>query len=787
MCECEVSIKRPCGYKTALGKAEITTKRLIWAPTSRTDTQMGDWHEGGVSIPLQRIIAAREKGGGLGFGLTDGFELVFDTGPAWWFKEAEIDPKATTWSLMFVRQGERRDEFASLLEGARKDCKRLENLTTPQTLVHARVRRLCRICVRNPGCKSELESWHAFMKQQAAGSGVSSSAVLDRARKTVRALRDTIFVSHQIPMREAVMSCPGWLVTQRDGPHAVRKAGWVRLLRVGAQQTNDLWKRRFLVLHSDSLSWYVEEEAATRQHAPPTPLALFRCVEIVRLLDVIEISAGDTPLIMRLTISSSSGGEAAYPTATPAPPVGRASEVCSGSEEMNGSISLEAPDGSIEAQVELELDRSEDMTEWMRMIWQQKSDYAAQQQVEREQRQAAAAEMLAKTEGGGDGGDGLDRTFSEQGMRQLQSELMDATALPPGLEEQDSANEEILSMIVAYVERIALLPWVGMLLRSAHDCALVRAEEEMGADSVSRLETNLQTLKSVPQTARFWGLKENTRSASEWSATAMILTRLQTTAFVIRAGATPGYDGLITEVAEAVAALPSSLFQVLVDARDSINSTYIEEHEEAGGQDRPRRVLGGDDLIPIFIFALARSSDSAAAGAGVGAILLAVQEWMTRLGASTDASAEEYMSTSFGAALQQIMSCSAETMVDTTSVTAVAALEPEPEPEPEQSSGAKFMSVFETDGDEPDVPPVPEWPTEAVASPEVDSPVSTGDDAISDLGDFATAPPVTPRDSPGAPAEALVHAGPGLAPRPAAVADPPPVAARFDARDSINS
>ena len=317
------------------------------------------------------------------------------------------------------------------------------------------------------------------------------------------------------------MSCPGWLATQRDGPHAVRNTGWVRLLRVGAQQTNDLWKRRFLVLHSDSLSWYVEEEAATRQHAPPTPLALFRCVEIVRLVDIVEISAGDTPLIMRLTLSTSSGGEAADQALTPAPPVGRASEVGFGAE-------------GIEAQVELELDRSEDMTEWMRMIWQQKSDYAAQQQAEREQRQAAAAEMLAETEEGKvEGADGRDHSFSEEGMRQLQSELMDATALPPGLEEQDAANEEILSMIVAYVERIALLPWVGVLLRCAHDCALTRAEDEMGADSVARLETNLQTLKSLPQTARFWGLKENTQSVSAWSATAMILTRLQTTAFVI--------------------------------------------------------------------------------------------------------------------------------------------------------------------------------------------------------------------------------------------------------------
>ena len=262
---------------------------------------------------------------------------------------------------------------------------------------------------------------------------------------------------------------------------------------------------------------------------------------------------------------------------------------------------------------------------------------------------------------------------------------------------------------------------------------------------------------------------------------------------VAGAGATPGYDGLITEVAEAEAALPSSLFQVLVDARDSINSTYIEEHEEAGGgssgpnrRDRSRRVLGGDDLIPIFIFALARSSDSAAAGAGVGAMLLAVQEWMTRLGASTDASAEEYMCTSFGAALQQIMSGSAETMLDTAAAAAAAAAaEPEPELEPEvQLPAAQFRSVFEDDDEEPDAPPVPEWPTAdaAVASPELarelDSPVSTGDDVMSDPGDLAT-PEVGVLDQ--SEGLQLDHAGPGLTPRPGAVADPPSVCGDDDA------
>ena len=634
VCECEVSLRRPCGYKTKLGKAQITTKRLCWRPSTENGRQ--DWREAGVNIPLQRIIAAREKGGGLGFGLTDGFELVFDTGPAWWFKEAEIDPKATTWSLLFVRQGERRDEFASLLEGARKDCKRLENITTPETLIHARVRRLCRICVRNPGCKAELESWHAYMKQHATGRA-SSSDVLDKARHTVRTLRDSIFVAQEVAMREAVMSCPAWLARQRDGPNAVRKMGWVRLLRVGSQQSNDLWKRRYLVLHSDSLSWYVEEEAATRQHAPPTPLALFRCVEIVRLVDIIEISAGDTPLIMRVLLLSSTGGE---------------------SSSGHADTSAEG-----EAHVDIEMERPEDVTDWMQSIWSLKTAYASEQQQKREVRRAAAAELLASGDESGHRRDSADGdvqqppklSLSEEGMQQLESELMDATALPPGLEEEDSANTEILGMIVAYVERIALLPWVGVLLRCAHECALTRVEDEMGGEGLVNLEENLKRSAFVPQTARVWGIKTEGQSPSNWAAPAAVLTRLQTTAFGIGAEGRPGGASASarTDVAEAEAALPSSLFEVLVEARDVINDTFIQEHNESGHRSGQRhaRVLGADDLLPIFIFALARSAESALPGAGVGAMLLAVQEWMTRIGASTDADAEEYMCTLLGGAL----------------------------------------------------------------------------------------------------------------------------------------
>ena len=132
------------------------------------------------------------------------------------------------------------------------------------------------------------------------------------------------------------------------------------------------------------------------------------------------------------------------------------------------------------------METSEDMAEWMRTIWTQKTEYANEQQRKREARQAAAAELLSTGDANGRDRDNeehsdhaVPRSMSEEGMLQLESELMDAAALPPGLEEEDAANTEILGMIVAYIERIALLPWVGVLLRCAHECALARAEDEM--------------------------------------------------------------------------------------------------------------------------------------------------------------------------------------------------------------------------------------------------------------------------------------------------------------------
>ena len=113
--------------------------------------------------------------------------------------------------------------------------------------------------------------------------------------------------------------------------------------------------------------------------------------------------------------------------------------------------------------------------------------------------------------------------------------------------------------------------------------------------------------------------------------------------------------GIILEAQQARDALPSSLFTVLTETRDVINQVFLKEHhggEEGSGRALAgRRVLGGDDLLPIFIFVAARCS---AVHAG-GMALATMQEWMMRMGASTDASQEEYMGTTLGMAISALI------------------------------------------------------------------------------------------------------------------------------------
>jgi hypothetical protein len=292
----EVSLRRPSGHKSQMGTAEITTKRLLWRPhaplTPAGARRAGvhyAWQEEGISVPLQRVIAASGRGGGLGLGLTDGFELIFDSGPAWWQKEGVIDERATRWGLLFHRHSAQRDEFLSLLHGARADCKRMEGLTSPMTLLQQRVHRLCNVTKHTAAMRERKRAWTQLAGSSAAkASSVTSSAkesgqMLDAARQVVRDVRDAIFIEQGEPMRRALMSLPGWLGRVRNGGSTTKKEGWVRLMRVGNKETHEIWQRRFLLLDMDSLSWHTEHEAATRQKAPPTPLPLFTIQEIVRV------------------------------------------------------------------------------------------------------------------------------------------------------------------------------------------------------------------------------------------------------------------------------------------------------------------------------------------------------------------------------------------------------------------------------------------------------------------------------------------------------------------------
>eukprot|EP01045_Picozoa_sp_COSAG04_P046958 COSAG04_NODE_17296_length_473_cov_0.791444_1_plen_138_part_10 len=126
-----------------------------------------------------------------------------------------------------------------------------------------------------------------------------------------------------------------------------------------------------------------------------------------------------------------------------------------------------------------------------------------------------------------------------------------------------------------------LVPWVGMLLRCAHDCALAKLEEERAhhaaeppppspgkrPDAVAQLEDNLQRSAALPQQARFWGVNAAVQSSSDWAAPAAVLSRLQKVSVMLGAaqasdGTTAMSDGV--EMADAEAALPTSLFRVLV-------------------------------------------------------------------------------------------------------------------------------------------------------------------------------------------------------------------------------
>lgn len=138
------------------------------------------------------------------------------------------------------------------------------------------------------------------------------------------------------------------------------------------------------------------------------------------------------------------------------------------------------------------------------------------------------------------------------------------------------------------------------------------------------------------------------RSTSDWANAVDVFGALQQA----YNQATVADNGIILEKAQARRALPSSLFRVLTDTRDMINDVFVHERCGEGERAAGRRVLGGDDLLPIFIFVAAKSCNQMRAG---GEALATMQEWMMRLGASTDASQEEYMCTTLGMALSALI------------------------------------------------------------------------------------------------------------------------------------
>ena len=82
-----------------------------------------------------------------------------------------------------------------------------------------------------------------------------------------------------------------------------------------------------------------------------------------------------------------------------------------------------------EARVDIEMERPEDVTDWMQSIWSLKTAYASEQQQKREVRRAAAAELLASGDESGHRRDSADGdvqqppklSLSEEGMQQLET------------------------------------------------------------------------------------------------------------------------------------------------------------------------------------------------------------------------------------------------------------------------------------------------------------------------------------------------------------------------------
>ena len=135
----------------------------------------------------------------------------------------------------------------------------------------------------------------------------------------------------------------------------------------------------------------------------------------------------------------------------------------------------------------------------------------------------------------------------------------------------------------------------------------------------------------VGQSDAVWNLKLSLRSPTDWAEPVAIMARLaaqvDTTGTII--SRPPGTRRKQVDWA----LLPSAVFGQFIEVRDAINRCFV--HEQCQPQPEPdvdakpvpttdpataftvtatrkvdmrRRVLGGDDLLPIFIYVIARRS-----------------------------------------------------------------------------------------------------------------------------------------------------------------------------------
>ena len=93
-------------------------------------------------------------------------------------KEGVIDERATRWGLLFHRHSAQRDEFLSLLHGARADCKRMEGLTSPMTLLQQRVHRLCNVTKHTAAMRERKRAWTQLAGSSAAKASSVTALVL---------------------------------------------------------------------------------------------------------------------------------------------------------------------------------------------------------------------------------------------------------------------------------------------------------------------------------------------------------------------------------------------------------------------------------------------------------------------------------------------------------------------------------------------------------------------------------------------------------------------------------